>query len=367
MIFSTSIVPCSTFSIEGKEGSYLGRSLDFPFGHGLAIVNKRNVIKMGLPSQTEYMKYAAEWKSRYGSVTFNQIARELPYGGMNEKGLVVEQMWLIGGGFAKPDGRPAVNELQWMQYQLDNFATVTEVIENIHKVQIVSTASELHYMFCDAGRDCALIDYIAGKPVIYHGKSFPLRVSTNTPYDVSLKNETRSGMAIVSNFGWNNSVDRFQILKKHTAENSIKMSEEAAVDYVFKGLDKVHTKNAVLPFMLKVYAFFAGMFSKATYSNTQWQIVYNTQNNKIYFKNATDEKYKKIDLSRFDFSCNTPVKTYDLAKHNTGDIVGKFKNYERDENARIVNASLDGWEDLPQQGRNFLIEYPEKLLCEETK
>ena len=32
----------------------------------------------------------ASWVSKYGSVTFNQYGRELPTGGMNEAGLVVE-------------------------------------------------------------------------------------------------------------------------------------------------------------------------------------------------------------------------------------------------------------------------------------
>jgi penicillin V acylase-like amidase (Ntn superfamily) len=36
----------------------------------------------------------AKWVSRYGSVTFNQYGCENPTGGMNEAGLVVEQMWL---------------------------------------------------------------------------------------------------------------------------------------------------------------------------------------------------------------------------------------------------------------------------------
>ena len=37
-------------------------------------------------------------------------------------------MWLDSSEYPKPDGTPSVNELQWIQYQLDNFATVGEVL-----------------------------------------------------------------------------------------------------------------------------------------------------------------------------------------------------------------------------------------------
>lgn len=32
--------------------------------------------------------------SKYGSITFNQYRKEFPIGGMNEKGLVIEALWL---------------------------------------------------------------------------------------------------------------------------------------------------------------------------------------------------------------------------------------------------------------------------------
>ena len=43
---------------------------------------------------------------------------------MNEKGLVVELMWLDGTTYPQPDERPSVGVLQWIQYQLDNYSTI---------------------------------------------------------------------------------------------------------------------------------------------------------------------------------------------------------------------------------------------------
>src|SRR6185436_5175860 len=69
------------------------------------------------------------WVSKYGSITFNQYGKEFPTAGMNEKGLVVELMWLDGTHYPQKDQRPSVDVLQWIQYELDNSATVEQVIK----------------------------------------------------------------------------------------------------------------------------------------------------------------------------------------------------------------------------------------------
>ena len=66
------------------------------------------------------------WTSRFGSLTFNQYGREFPSGGINEKGLVVELMWLDDTRYPAPDGRGELPTLQWIQYQLDTAANVDD-------------------------------------------------------------------------------------------------------------------------------------------------------------------------------------------------------------------------------------------------
>ena len=39
---------------------------------------------------------------------------------------------------------------QWIQYQLDNSSTLSEVIENNKKIRIVSNIVPLHYFICDS-------------------------------------------------------------------------------------------------------------------------------------------------------------------------------------------------------------------------
>ena len=80
---------CSTFVIEDGTRRVFGKNYDWDVADGLVIVNKRGMAKRALIAGPAGTEAAAEWVSRYGSVTFNQYGRELPCGGMNEAGLVM--------------------------------------------------------------------------------------------------------------------------------------------------------------------------------------------------------------------------------------------------------------------------------------
>ena len=87
LLFVREVTACTTFC--SREPLLFGKNYDWSLGEGLLIVNKREVQKEALTEDRP-----ARWTSRFGSVTFNQYGREFPNGGMNERGLVVELMWL---------------------------------------------------------------------------------------------------------------------------------------------------------------------------------------------------------------------------------------------------------------------------------
>ena len=79
---------------------------------------------------------------------------------------------------------PAVSNLQWAQYVLDNYATVAEALDGLKIVQIVSNKAAgrewpLHLAIEDATGDSAVLEYVGGKLVIHHGKQ--VTVMTNEP------------------------------------------------------------------------------------------------------------------------------------------------------------------------------------------
>ncbi|HOC73269.1 MAG TPA: hypothetical protein PKL54_10660, partial [Candidatus Hydrogenedentes bacterium] len=80
--------PCTTFVLENGGAPVFGRNYDWSVESAALFVNKRGVRKIAVLLNPATAP-PAEWTSKYGSVTFNQIAREFPCGGMNEAGLVV--------------------------------------------------------------------------------------------------------------------------------------------------------------------------------------------------------------------------------------------------------------------------------------
>ncbi|CAB1085378.1 hypothetical protein D1AOALGA4SA_12866 [Olavius algarvensis Delta 1 endosymbiont] len=137
---------CTTFCLDNGDRPIFGRNLDWLVGDGLVIINKRGVKKTAKTDPFEQNNLLT-WTSKYGSATFNQHGREFPLGGINETGLVVETMVLEDTEYPSPDSRPAVENSQWVQYQLDNFSSIEEVIVGQSQIRIRERAwPGLHFL-----------------------------------------------------------------------------------------------------------------------------------------------------------------------------------------------------------------------------
>src|SRR5215210_5081738 len=119
-LFCLHALACTTFFINKAGQMVFGRNYDWITETGMVNTNLRGVLKSAFTPQSGR---AMQWTSRYGSITFNQYGKEFPTGGMNEKGLILELMWLSESEFPTADSRPELGVLQWIQYQLDNSNT----------------------------------------------------------------------------------------------------------------------------------------------------------------------------------------------------------------------------------------------------
>ncbi|MBC6948247.1 linear amide C-N hydrolase, partial [candidate division KSB1 bacterium] len=117
LLVQTTAQACTTFCLFHGKDLIFGRNYDFPIGYGHVIINKRGVMRTATANEGEV---AAQWTSKYGSLTFNQFGRDLPTGGMNETGLIVELSQLDATRYPSADARPVLGSLEWIQYQLDN-------------------------------------------------------------------------------------------------------------------------------------------------------------------------------------------------------------------------------------------------------
>ncbi|MFC7442225.1 linear amide C-N hydrolase [Laceyella putida] len=164
---------CTTFFLRNGEQRIVGKNLDIFYDDGCLFTNSRGLKKTALIMPPEQ---PLTWVSQYGSLTFSQTGKEFPVGGMNEKGLVVEQMTLPETQYPEVDDRPAVKELQWIQYMLDTCCSAQEVLESAKLIRISQSTSHLHYLVCDPSGN-AILEHADGKLATYSGDEITVHPS----------------------------------------------------------------------------------------------------------------------------------------------------------------------------------------------
>jgi len=312
---------CTTFFIH-KNGQFaFGRNYDWITDAGMVCSNLRGLSKtsMKMPEGS-----VIKWISKYGSITFNQYGKEFPNGGMNEMGLVVEMMWLDGSQYPKPDKRPSMYVLQWIQYQLDNCASIKEVLATNKKIRISQQVNApVHYLVADAAGEAATIEFLEGRMVVHKGSGLPLAVLANTAYATSSKlvmdaeSEYDDGKTPVSQSYSDNSVRRFAnacaMVKKYEQENI----STPIVDYSFEILDKVNQPEF-----------------------TKWSIVYDINNKIVYFKTASYREYKSIAFAEVDLSCSAKAVSFDMNQPSVGSIGKLLVPFTSDLNLAVMSKAV---------------------------
>lgn len=337
--FSLQAQACSAFSSSAGLMPLLAKSYDWDVGHGQIIVNKRGFSKKALLVMGGT---AAEWTSKYGSLTFNQHGRDFPLGGINEKGLAVEILWLPGTRYPDPDATPSLNEAQWIQYHLDSAANVAEMVRLAKSVMINPVFAETHYMACDSLGACASFEYLKGQLTITPMND--AKVMTNSEYQLSVENlknyQGFGGTKQIPTSGYD-SKDRFVRLAHHR-----------------KALDQM-TDPALRA--KRGFEMLEGVRSRA---RSQWQAIYDLSQLRVTFKklNTANSALKSVNLKNFLMDCQTPVMVLDMDGAGSGDMMMKFKEYNETENYRMVLKSAKAL-GLPEEMARIVSEYPRSTVC----
>ena len=351
--FST-IHPCTTFVLQQENRIIFGRNLDWVSGTGIVIVNPRNLEKEALVDSSQKV---LKWISKYGSITFNQIGRELPFGGINESGLVVEEMTLDNTVYPSKDDRYPISAFQWIQFQLDNYSTVEEVINSDTLLRIEDAGSKIHFLVCDRFGHAAAIEFLNGKMVYHTGNDLPVKALANSTYNESLNcysnnTDTQSNLSL-ANF----CSAAKQINQVNNSDN------DSIIDYAFNALNSVSQ----------------GIFTK-------WSIVYDITNMRIYFKiyetpiidgenkiflkqPPYDPGTKIVDLKGLDFNCSSGAKILDLNCNFTDAVNQYFGNYSTSINKEFISKAFTfykGWGlniEVKDEVIDYLAKYPESFKC----
>jgi penicillin V acylase-like amidase (Ntn superfamily) len=331
---------CTTFFLNKNGQLAFGRNYDWVSDAGMVYTNLRGLDKTSYPRSDGS---TTSWTSKYGSISFNQYGKEMPTGGMNEKGLVVELMWLDETRYSQPDQRPSLPVLQWIQYQLDNCATIDEVIATDKLIRISGSAVPLHYLIADATGNVATIEFLDEKMIVHKGKDLVVPVLTNNIYSESVKVYEEARKA-GNGFEYdNNSLERFgkackmvDALKQYNGNKSI-------TDYAFDILKEVSQ----------------GDFTK-------WSIVYDITNRKIYFRTQRFQSIKNVSFSAFDFACPAKPKAWDMNTKGQSDVTKNFVDYTAAINRKLVETAFRESRDQVQaddESIKAVWQYPTGIGC----
>jgi penicillin V acylase-like amidase (Ntn superfamily) len=333
--FSQVATPCSSFLMKSPVAKIFAKNYDWHLGHGYILTNKRNVSKKTLTLSSSEVPHS--WTSKYGSTTFNQYGHEFPNSGVNEKGLAVEILWLDETVYPKADGRPSFNELQWIQYQLDDFASTKEVIKNADAIRISKVFANVHYLVCDRSGQCALFEYLKGNLVVTSGEELKPSLITNSNFQESssqLKNYIGLG-------GTEEIPQGMASLERYVRAAAEMKCSEASVERAFDILELVRQGN-----------------------HTKWQVVYDLTEESIELKTLSNPNIRTLKTT-FDYSCKTPVLAHDLDDKARGDVTALFKPWTSEENSALVEKSLTTLGALGKALIKPVAGYPSTMICTE--
>lgn len=314
---------CTRAVYLGKEGRVVtGRTMDWVED----MQTNLWAFPRGMKRDGGVGKGSLEWTSKHGSVVAS-IYEGGTADGMNEKGLVVNLLYLAESEYPGPDDkRPAISIAAWAQYALDTFATVEEAVAELKKesFRVVPVAAPngekgtVHLSVSDPTGDSAIFEYVKGKLVTHHGKEY--QVMTNSPtYDkqLALNEYWKEIDGAVMLPGTTRAADRFARASYYV--NACRQTADAreAVASVFSVM-----RNVSVP---------RGVRKKGApnLSSTIWRTVADHKSRVYYFEDTANPSPVWVKLDGIDLKDGSGVRKLTLAgKDLGGDQTAGFRKAE---------------------------------------
>jgi len=312
---------CATFVL--ARDLVVGHNLDdyIPIP-GLVAVNKRGVARESISWQ-DFLPGAwnprprIHWTARYASLTANVFGVEFPDGGLNEAGLYVGEMTLLGTTYPRANGRPQIYHTQWTQYVLDNFATVDEALADLPRLAIDGHC-QWHFFLADEQGQTAVIEFRQGETLVYSGADLPVPILCNVAYVdevADLREREGFGGARPVDFADHQGPERFAqaatMLQQYAQEPA-----RPAVAYAFEILQQLCC------------------------GNNRWQTVYDVRERCIHYRTYRSAEIRTVRMAACDLAAGTPAMVVDIHAPGSGDVSGQLQPYTA---ARNRQAIAEAW------------------------
>lgn len=301
---------CATFLLTGSGRVLVGHNLDDSIETpGLIVVNPRGLAKRGA-SYRDLFPFAPgskhdprlEWVSRYGSVTYNVFGREFPDGGMNEAGLYVGEMTLRGTRYPTGSALTRIYHGSWIQYLLDSFATVPEVLEDLDRV-VPEGHCQWHFFIADREGRAAVIEFLDGVTVVHTGDALPWKLLTNSTYG--------DGLALLAEF------------KGFGGSRELAPTPDCRPDLRFvtaAGMIRDIHSGTPGPTVEGAFSVLRAMWCGVN----RFSLVFDPQAMRMYFTTYLARSLRWLDYASFDFARAPETPCLDIHRDLAGDVSAAF-------------------------------------------
>jgi choloylglycine hydrolase len=253
------------------------------------------------------------WTSKFGSVIVSGYEA-----GMNEQGLVANLLYLAESEYPKPDaGRPYLSISLWLQYVLDEYATVDAAVAALGEEPFSILAptlpngapATLHLSISDATGDSAIFEYVEGELTVHHGRQNV--VMTNSPVyeqQIALDEYWKGIGGLTFLPGTNRAADRFArasfllgAIPRQIDPNYIKGVPEKS--FAYQAVASVMGVQRAVSVPLGITT-----PDQPNISSTIRRIVSDQKNVIYYFDSATRPDTFWVSLRKLDLKPGAPVR-----------------------------------------------------------
>lgn len=333
---------CSVYA--PYQHAIMAANYDWTVSGGILFTNARALDKTAFLVTPQKEKKPARWTSRYASLTLSQWGREFPMQGMNEAGLAGV---VLNAPASYPTDSAAtqtlITEMQWLQYQLDRFATLREMESHIQDFGIQKISAALHFFFCDATTDCGIVEFVNGKAQMHRGARFPLRAITNSSYPASFDAWTR----FLKEHGGRSSFPPSELPAGYPSLN--RMVRAAYYAKVGSTLDSEALQN---------------LRNLAGTGWTNWHSIFRTSRQQALITPLNSAVTYTIERKDFAHDCRQPAKTRLM---NETQITSQWTAYNPKDAAALLALAAKPIGGFSQELQKRMIDYAQTPRCPLTR
>lgn len=312
---------CTGISFKAADGSYVvARTIEWAGG---TLKSEYTIVPRGeeLVSYTPQGRNGMKFKVKHGFVGMSVVEPGFVAEGMNEAGLSAGLFYFPNyGSYATYDAQKNDNtiaDLQLVQWMLSQFATIDEVVAalpTIHVVSLEPSMLTIHWRIAEPSGRQVVLEIINGE---YHVHENKIGVLTNSPdftwHITNLNNYVNLHPGVAPSQKWGDvelsSISAGSAFHGIPGDVTSPSRFVRAAFFVATAPQRATSFDTVLQCFHILNNFDVpigvehsmGDVPKDMPSATQWTVVSDTANRRIYYRTAYNSNIRCIDLKSIDF------------------------------------------------------------------